>query len=58
MSPLMSDVPGAAIFSRPPSNDRRTGPAMTAREVLATLGATLVALGPVMAVHWIATVLQ
>jgi hypothetical protein len=42
----MSDVPGAAIFSRPAANNRRTGVAMTAREVLATLGATLVALGP------------
>ena len=40
MSPLMSDVPGVAT-----TNDRRMGAAMTAQELLATLGATLVALG-------------
>jgi hypothetical protein len=33
-----------------------TGP--TPRDVVATLGVTLVALGPAIAMHWIATVLQ
>ena len=58
MSPLMSDVTCVAIFLKTTRNDHGIGAAMTTREVLAALISTLAVLGPVMAVHWIATMLQ
>jgi len=54
----MSDVTGVAIFLKTTRNDHGIGAAMTTREVLAALISTLAVLGPVMAVHWIATMLQ